>query len=114
MKSPEVVSRYLDELDDTFVYMSFRDQLSAEVVDQLRAHMDQLDGKADVYGRMLIALSQEDAVARLLEMLSDPGWTDKNIVLYELARLGDVRAVSPVARFLRKARRTWWRMMLSS
>ena len=103
MKSPDVVTRYLADLHDDFVYMSFRDQLSAEVVDQLRAQLDQCDGKAKIHARMLIALGQEDAVARLLEMLGDPGWTDKTIVLYELANWGDDRAVSSVARFLREA-----------
>jgi hypothetical protein len=52
---------------------------------------------------MLIALGQEDPVAELLKMLADPKWADKNMVFYELARLGDPRGVEPVAKFLHDA-----------
>ncbi len=102
-KSPDVVDRYSDELGDGFVYMDFRDQLSPEIVDQLKARLDQLEGEARTNAQMLIALGENDAVPALMKMLDDPGWIDKNIVLYELARLGDARAVAPVARFLREA-----------
>jgi hypothetical protein len=102
-KSPKVVDRYLDDLADGFVYMDFRDQPSAQIVSQLKARLDRLDGEVGIHARMLIALGEDDPVIKLLQMLDDPQWADKNIVLFELARLADVRAIAPVARFLREA-----------
>ncbi|WP_339911549.1 hypothetical protein [Symmachiella dynata] len=102
-KSPDVVDRYLNDLEDGFIYMDFRDRLSPEIVRQLKARLDQLDGDGKTHAQMLLSLGEDDAVAALLRMLNDSGWADKNLVFFELARLGDARAVAPVARFLRNA-----------
>lgn len=102
-KAPGVVDRFQKDLKESFVYMDFRDQLSPEIVEQLQARLDRFSGHAKDHAQMLIALGQDDPVAELLKMLRDPGWQDKNLVFFELARLGDLRAVVPVASFLRDA-----------
>lgn len=99
-KLPEVVKHFADDLNDSFVYMQFRDRLSPEVVKGLTEHLPEMKGKAFVHSRTLIALGQQDPVEELLKLLDDPKWQDKNIVFFELSRLADPRAVEPVFRFL--------------
>lgn len=105
-KSPQALDRFAGELENGFVYMDFRDHLWPEMVDALKRRLDGFTGKARVHAQMLIALGQQDAVGELLNLLADERWTDKNLVFYELARLGDPRAVAPVARFLRETQGT--------
>lgn len=102
-KSPIGVEQYAGELENAFIYMDFRDYLSPEIVDTLKRCVDRFEGRAQVHARILIGLGQEDAIAELLRFLADEHWEDKNIVFYELARLGDPRAVAAVARFLSEA-----------
>lgn len=102
-KAVGVVDRFEKDLSESFVYMDFRDQLSPEIVAQLQARMNRFKGPAHMHAQMLVALGQDDPVAELVKRVRDPSWTDKNLVFFELARLGDPRAIAPIARFLHDA-----------
>jgi hypothetical protein len=53
-------------------------------------------------------LGQKDPTPALLALLANPEWTDKNLVLFELARLADPRAVATVARVLRDSPKNYF------
>jgi hypothetical protein len=108
-KHRSAAERFLKDLEDGFVYMEFRDHVSPEMIAALRPHVDELTGEAKAHAQVLILLEQKDPIPALLALLDDPKWTDKNLALYELARLADPRSVVPVARVLREAAPTYFR-----
>ncbi|MCY2966607.1 MAG: hypothetical protein NT069_23755, partial [Planctomycetota bacterium] len=108
LKHPAAAERFLDRLDDDFVYMDFRDLSSAEVLAALQTHVQQLTGPTRSHVQMLLILGNKDPVPALVALLDDPGFTDKNLVLFELARMADPRSVAPVARLLREAPRDYF------
>jgi hypothetical protein len=94
---------FLKDLGESFVYMDIRDRLTRETADVLRAEVEKLEGEARVHVRLLLILAEKDPVPTLLELLQDKNWSEKNLVLFELSRLADPRAVKAVAHCLR----TW-------
>lgn len=108
LKHPAAAERFLDELGDDFVYMDFRDLSSAEVLAALRSHLHQLTGPTRTHVQMLLILGDKDPVPALVALLDDPGFTDKKLVMFELARIADPRSVAPVARLLREAPRDYF------
>jgi hypothetical protein len=100
---PRGIERFLGELESGFVYMDLRDHLSAEVLAAARDALPRLSGQAKVHAEMLLVLSEQNPVPRLLKLLDEPAWKDKNLVTFELARFCDPRAVPVVARVLRTA-----------
>jgi|GEM_PF-1440088 len=100
---PRGVDRFFGDLKDGFVYMDIRDRSSPEVICSVRPAVAKLRGEAQNHARLLLLFSEKDPVPALLALLADPKWTARNMVLYELARLGDPRAVPVVGRILREA-----------
>jgi hypothetical protein len=95
--------RFLGELEEVMVYVSFRDESSPEVIAALGPFVGRLDGKARIHVEMLLTLAGDNPVDALLAMLDDPKWTEKNLALEELARIGDARVLAPLVRVLRDA-----------
>ncbi len=102
-KHPAVGSKFLRDLEDGFVYIEFRDHSSPEAVASLKPFVNSLDGDARAHAEMLITLLHKDPVAQLLLMLDDPKRTDQYLIVSELARIGDARAIIPLAKVLRTA-----------
>lgn len=100
--SPDAVRLFLKELEESFVYMDFRGHLSSPIVEALRSNMGRMSEKAQVHAKMLLILAGKDPVAGIIKLLDEPEWKDKNLALFELARLRDRRAVAPIARILHK------------
>ncbi|MHC5538984.1 HEAT repeat domain-containing protein [Singulisphaera rosea] len=97
------VDEFVGDMKDGFFYLSMRRHLSPEVVRALEAHLPTLSGRAKYHAEVLVVLSRRDPVPALLKRLDDPSWPDKNLVLFELARLADPRVIAPLARILRTA-----------
>jgi hypothetical protein len=108
LKHPAAADHFLNEFDDAFVYMDFRDTSSPEVLKALAPQVPQLTGRAKSHAEMLLVLGAPDPVPTLLDLLNDSNYTDKNLVMFELARLADDRAVKPVASILREAPRDYF------
>ena len=104
-KHHAAVEEFLEDLKDSFAYSEIRDHSSPEVIEVLRAHIPALAGQAKDHAEMLVMLAQKDPIPSLLGLLEDAKWTDRNLVLYELARRADPRAVAPLARFSEPHRR---------
>jgi hypothetical protein len=102
-KHPAAAERFLKDLEDSFVYMDFRDHSSPEALSGIRSHIKQLRGESLNHAQMLLVLGEKDPIVAILAMLDDPQWKDKSLALFELARLRDSRAIAPVARILRTA-----------
>jgi hypothetical protein len=102
-KPPTGLDRFRKDLESSFVYMDFRRNLSPELVTQLQPWIEQASGEAKDHLRLLNALGQKDPIVSLLSLLRDPSWANKNLVMFELARLADPRAVSVVAQVLRES-----------
>jgi hypothetical protein len=103
LKHPAAAERFLADLKEGFVYMDFRDLSSREVLAALKPKASQLTGETKSHVELLLILGEEDPVPALLSLLNDAKFPDKNLLLFELARIADSRAVSPVARVLREA-----------
>jgi hypothetical protein len=97
------LDRFLKDLENGFVYMDLRDHLSPSLRAELDRHVNKLQGQAKVHVQMLLILSEQDPIPKLIALLDDQTWKDKGIVVFELARLGDPRAVAAVARVLHDA-----------
>jgi hypothetical protein len=108
-KHPAAVARFAKDLDDSFVYMTVRDRLSPPIVEALKSQIGALTGKQRTHAQMLIILGEKDPVPSVIGLLDDPQWQDKNLALFELARLRDRRCVAPVARILREAAKDYFR-----
>jgi hypothetical protein len=100
---PDVVARSCDDLADGFIYSSYREHLTPQIVSALRAAIPKAPDKCKSDMRMLVILASEDPVPEIVQLLEDPAWTDKNTALFELARIKDPRAVPIVGRILREA-----------
>ena len=100
---PEVGRLFAKDLADSTTYREFRDRASTETVETLRPLIPDLTGKAQRNARILVLLKHRDPVPELLALLDDTDWKDKNLVLWELVRLNDRRAVVPVAQKLSNA-----------
>lgn len=102
-KHRAAVDEFVGDMKDGFCYLAMRRHLSPEVVRALEAHLPTLSGRAKYHAEVLVMLSRKDPVPALLKRLDEPSWVDKNLVLFELARLADPRVIAPVARILRTA-----------
>ncbi len=102
-KHRAAAERFVHDLEDGFVYMTFRDGSSPEAIAALRPLISAMTGESKNHAQMLVTLSAPDPVPAVIALLEDASWKDKNLALYELARLHDARAVLPVARVLRSA-----------
>ena len=101
LKHPAAAERFLKDLKGGFAYMDFRDSSSPEVLAALKPQLSNVTGETKSHVQMLLVLGEQDPVPPLLALLNDPKFRDKNLVMFELARIADPRAVSPVARVLR-------------
>ncbi len=102
LKHPAAADRFLEDLENDFVYMDIRDVSSLEVLDALKLHLPKLTGKSKSNAQMLLILGNKDPIPELLSLLNDPEFPDKTVVAFELARLADVRVASPLAQVLRE------------
>jgi hypothetical protein len=100
-KAPKGLDRFLDDFVSGFVYMDLRAHLRPEVLAQLRPLVDKAEGKSKTQIQTLLILGERDPIPGLIACLEDPEWTDKNLVLFELARLADPRAVPVIGKILR-------------
>lgn len=102
-KHSAAVDEFLADLKDSFTYMEIRDHSSPEVIAVLERRIPSLKGRARDHAEMLVLLAKKDPVPSLLELLQDKRSVDRNLVLYELSRLTDPRAVAPLGRLLKEA-----------
>lgn len=100
---PVGLERFLRDLDESFVYADLRDHLTPEVTALLKPLADKATGAAQTNLRLLLELGEKDPAAALLRRLDDPTWKQRNLIVFELAALGDPRCVAPLARHLREA-----------
>ena len=100
---PDTVRLFLRDLEDSFSYMDFREHLTPQILCGLKSNLNRASPKARRNIEMLLVLGRKDPVPGLIAMLDNPKWKDKNLALFELARLKDSRAVAPIARILREA-----------
>lgn len=103
INTPRGVDRFFPDLESNFVYMDLRRHLSTELIQQLQPLVGRSKGDTKTHLHMLKVLAQKDSIPELLSLLSDQKWTDKSLVLFELARLSDARAVPVIARTLRES-----------
>lgn len=103
LKNPAAAERFIEDLKDGFAYMDFRDLSSPEVLAALKPQLSLLTGETKSHVQVLLVLGEKDPVPALLALLNDPKFPNKNLPMFELARIADPRAVSPVARVLREA-----------
>ncbi len=89
-KHPAVAQRFVHDLQDGFIYTAFRKHSSPEIIAALRPLIPQMDGQSKVNAQMVL-LGTRDPVPALIALLDDATWKDKNLVLFELARLRDPR-----------------------
>tara|TARA_R110002111_G_scaffold262878_1_gene342626 strand:+ start:12962 stop:15289 length:2328 start_codon:yes stop_codon:yes gene_type:complete len=110
LKDPAVAERFLGDFENGFVYMDFRDLSSPEVLASLSPLLPRLTGKSRSNVQMLLVLGQKDPVPALIALLNDRKYPDKNLVMFELARIADDRAIKPVARILRDAHKDYFKI----
>ncbi|WP_298869425.1 hypothetical protein [uncultured Gimesia sp.] len=110
LKDPAVTERFLGDFENGFVYMDFRDLSSPEVLASLSPLLPKLTGESKSNVQMLLVLGEKDPVPALIALLNDRKYPDKNLVLFELARIADDRAIKPVARILREADKDYFKI----
>lgn len=108
-KATTGLDRFLPDLESGFVYMDVRSQLTPEVLPQLQSMAQRAKGKQKAQLEMLLILAEKDPIPRLIACLNDSKWIDKNLVLFEMARLKDPRPVRVVGKILREAPATYFR-----
>ncbi len=102
-KSTRGIDRFLVDLESNFVYMDLRNHLSKELLDQLQPLVERSKDDNRNHLLMLKVLAEKDPIPELLSLLTDQNWPDKPLIMFELGRLADPRAVPIVARVLRES-----------
>ncbi|WP_145223663.1 hypothetical protein [Gimesia algae] len=107
-KHYQVVERILQQKDPYQFYSVLRNNLTPEVVEELRNQIKSLQGDAKDMVEQLLILSDPDPVPLLIKKLETSAWKKNHIALYELKQSGDRRAVKPVIQLLRTAPREFF------
>jgi hypothetical protein len=107
-KHPAAATRFVHELENDRIYMTFRKNSSSGVIAALRPLIPEMTGQSRENAQMLVTLNAPDPVPALIALLEDAAWKGKNLAMFELARLRDPRAVMPVSRILRSASRDYF------
>lgn len=103
MKHYESVEKYLTGEKPTEYYDVLREQLTPELVQALKTLLPQLQGEAREMVELLLIVNEPDPVPLIIQKLEASAWESKNLALYELIRLQDRRAVTPLVRILHTA-----------
>ncbi|QDT18360.1 hypothetical protein [Gimesia chilikensis] len=103
LENYSVLQRFLQEKDSSEYYDALREQLTPELVQALKTLLPQLQGEAREMVELLLIVNEPDPVPLIIQKLEASAWESKNLALYELIRLQDRRAVTPLVRILHTA-----------
>jgi len=103
LKHPSAAQCFCKDLEDFEIYLDFRDQIFPGIAATLKLELPLLNGQAKLRAQILELLAGEDPIPGLLALLHDPEFSNKQLVMEELARTADSRVLVPVAHILREA-----------